>query len=358
MVLTPGFFKRQTLDAKNHFSDMKKTDIIFYLAALVSGGAGAWVMAIYGNKIGFSDNPGERSSHKHVTPKGGGIGILAAFLFFSVVFNIVWTFWVPALIISLVSFWGDRSDIRPVFRLIVQFAAAIMLVSGIWGSDQNPIHAYLLLLCCAIFIVGTANCYNFMDGINGIAGITGLAGFGLLSFYAFRIGANPDYIKLSLCMAFGCLGFLPFNIPNARVFMGDVGSVLLGFVFSGLMVVFCRNWLDFFVMTAFLLPFYADGLTTMAIRFVDGENLSKPHRRHLYQILANEGGMRHWKVSAGYGFIQLFIGISIISLCNKDSPAVILLFVLYFALFAYFSCFIRRKVLHLISWPGFKSDQR
>jgi Fuc2NAc and GlcNAc transferase len=127
--------------------------------------------------------------------------------------------------------------------------------------------------------------------------------------------------------------------------MGDVGSVLLGFVFSGLIVAFCRNWLDFFVMTAFLLPFYADSLTTMAIRFIDGENLSKPHRRHLYQRMANEGGMQHWKVSAGYGFIQLFIGISIILLCNKYGPAVILLIAFYFALFTYFSCFIRKKIL-------------
>ncbi|MCD6225121.1 MAG: glycosyltransferase family 4 protein [Deltaproteobacteria bacterium] len=325
---------------------MKKADIIFYIAALVSGGAGAWIMAIYGNKLGFSDNPGERSSHKHVTPKGGGTGILAAFLFFSVVLNIVWTFWVPALIISLVSFWGDRSDIRPLFRLIVQFAAAIFLVSGIWGTDQNPMHGYLLLLFYALFIAGTANFYNFMDGINGIAGITGLAGFGLLSFYASRIGASPSYIKLSLVMVLSCLGFLPFNIPKARVFMGDVGSVLLGFMFAGLMLVFCRNWIDFFVMTAFLFPFYADGLTTIAIRFIDGENLSKPHRRHLYQILANEGGMRHWKVSAGYGFIQLFIGISIILLCNKGCQAVILLLVFYFALFVYFSCFIRRKMVN------------
>ncbi len=306
-------------------------------------------MAIYGNKLGFSDNPGERSSHKYVTPKGGGIGILAAFLFFSVVLNIVWTLWVPALIISLISFWGDRSDIRPAFRLIVQFAAAILLVSGIWGNDQNLMHGYLLLLFCAIFIVGTANFYNFMDGINGIAGITGLAGFGLLAFYAARIGADPAYIKLALLLTLACLGFLPFNMPEARVFMGDVGSILLGFVFAGLVVVLCRKWLDFFVMTALIFPFYADALTTITIRFLDNENLSRPHRRHLYQILANEGGLPHWKVSAGYGFIQLFIGISTILLCDTSGPAVLLLLILYLAIFTYFSCFIRRKMVNSTS---------
>jgi Fuc2NAc and GlcNAc transferase len=328
---------------------MKKTDIIFYIAALASGGAGAYLMARYGGGFGFSDKPGVRSSHKYVTPKGGGIGILSVFLFFSAALNIEWTFWTPAAAIALVSFWGDRIDIRPAFRLIVQFAAAGLLISGIWQSNQTQLLAYLLFLPAALFIVGTANFYNFMDGINGIAGITGLAGFGLLAFYAARIGADPAYIKLALLITLACLGFLPFNMPEARVFMGDVGSILLGFVFAGLVVVLCRKWLDFFVMTALIFPFYADALTTITIRFLDNENLSRPHRRHLYQILANEGGFPHWKVSAGYGLIQLFIGFSTILLCNTSGPAVILLLILYSALFTYFSCFIRRKMVNSTS---------
>lgn len=305
-------------------------------------------MAIYGKKFGFYDEPNLRSSHEHIVPKGGGTGILLVFLFFSIILNIAGTFWVSAVFLSLFSFLGDRTEIRPLLRLIVQWTAAILLVSGIWGSDQIPVHGYLLFLPLALFIAGTSNFYNFMDGINGIAGITGLVGFGLLSFYAAKIGASPSYIKLSILMAFACLGFLPFNIPNARIFMGDVGSILLGFIFSGLMVVFCRNWLDFIVMAAFLFLFYADCLTTTVIRLIDGETLSEPHRRHLYQLLVNEGGMRHWKVSAIYGFIQLFIGISIILLCNTGSLAVILLLLLYFLLFTSFPCLVRKKMVNSI----------
>jgi len=301
-------------------------------------------MALYGNKIGFSDNPGERSSHKQVTPKGGGIGILTVFLFFSVALNIEWNFWVPAVCLSLFSFLGDRSDIRPVFRLIIQFTVATLLVSGIWGNAPIQPHGYLFWLPLAFFIVGTANFYNFMDGINGIAGITGLTGFGLLTFYASRIGASPAYLKLSFLIALGCLGFLPFNIPRARVFMGDVGSILLGFVFSGLVVVFCRNWLDFFVMASFLFLFYADAITTIMLRCLHRENLSNPHRRHLYQLLANECGIRHWRVSAGYGFVQLLVGITVILLCDWGRLVVLLFLGSCFAFFIFISFSIRKKI--------------
>ena len=300
-------------------------------------------MALYGNKIGFSDNPGERSSHKQITPKGGGIGILTVFLFFSVALNIEWTFWAPALIISLVSFWGDQSDIRPVFRLIIQFTVTILLVSRIWENAPIKPHGYLFGLPLVFFIVATANFYNFMDGINGIAGITGLIGFALLAFYAARIGADPAYIKLALLITLACLGFLPFNIPEARVFMGDVGSILLGFVFSGLALVFCRNWLDFFVMASFLFLFYADAITTIMLRCLHRDNLSRPHRGHLYQLLVNEFGIRHWRVSAGYGFVQLLVGITVICLCDWGSLVVLLFLGICFAFFISISFSIRKK---------------
>ena len=93
--------------------------------------------------------------------------------------------------------------------------------------------------------------------------------------------------------------------------MGDVGSILLGFVFAGMVVFLSGNLLDFICMAGFLFPFYADELNTMIVRLRDGENLTKPHRRHLYQLLANEYGIAHWKVSLGYGLFQLIVGISI-----------------------------------------------
>ena len=148
-------------------------------------------------------------------------------------------------------------------------------------------------------MVGTANIYNFMDGINGIAAITAIVGFGLLSLFSLIAGQDSAYGVLSVCIAFSCLGFLPFNMPKAKVFMGDVGSILLGFSFAAIVVILSKSILDFVCLAGFLFPFYADELTTMAARIKDGENLFKPHRRHLYQLLANEKRIAHWKISIG-----------------------------------------------------------
>ena len=98
----------------------------------------------------------------------------------------------------------------------------------------------------------------FMDGINGIAAITGLLGFGLLGWFAAAGVADTRIIALCVCLSLSCLGFLPFNFHKARVFMGDVGSVLLVFLFAGLVVWVSRGFLDFVCATSFLFPFYAD----------------------------------------------------------------------------------------------------
>ncbi len=132
-------------------------------------------------------------------------------------------------------------------------------------------------------------------------------------------------------------------VPKARVFMGDVGSILLGFVFAGMVVYISKIFLEFVCLAGFLFPFYADELTTMMIRIRDGEKLSKPHRRHLYQLLANEYQIPHWKVSVGYGFAQLLIGISILLIKDIGYMAVISALVFYFGFFMMVSFFVRKK---------------
>jgi Fuc2NAc and GlcNAc transferase len=183
-----------------------------------------------------------------------------------------------------------------------------------------------------------------MDGINGIAGITAVIAFGLLAFYAKSIGADEMYIVLSVSIALSSLSFLYFNIPVARVFMGDVGSVLLGFVFALIVIFIARDMNDFICMSGFLFLFYLDELTTMAERLKNGESLAKAHRKHLYQLLANEMGNAHWKISFGYGIFQLMIGLAIIFL---QSYGIIFVFLLYAACsigFIRVSNIIRKKV--------------
>jgi len=183
-----------------------------------------------------------------------------------------------------------------------------------------------------------------MDGIDGIAGISGVAGFSLLTLYSWSLGNFEIYGLLCLNIALSCLGFLFFNFPRAKVFMGDVGSILLGFVFSCLVVLLSENFLDFFIMAGFLLPFYFDELITMLVRLNKGESLLKPHRRHIYQLLANEMRISHWKVSSVYGAIQLIIGFTLIMLKPKGLYFVLSTYLICGFIFTLISIFISKKV--------------
>jgi len=309
----------------------------YFICLIVSiglGGLGAWAISHWGHVLGVLDRANRRSSHDGVVPKGGGIGILAAFLFLAWLSKLPTLLWVCPGLLSLFSFYGDRKEVPAKIRLCVQFVAAIGLLVGLFHWEERGWLAYLLIPIFSVFVVGTANYYNFMDGINGIAGVTGLVGFGLIALFAGLSGANEAYWVLALCMMLGCVGFLPFNMPTARVFMGDVGSVLLGFVFAGLVVGLARSLNDFLVLCAFMFPFYADELTTEYVRLRDGENLLQPHRRHVYQLLVNEIGIDHWKVSVGYGLFQLLVGISILIAMAWGLFLVLSALVFYFFVFA------------------------
>jgi Fuc2NAc and GlcNAc transferase len=278
-----------------------------YIASVLLSGAGAWLVSRFALGWNLIDVPTDRSSHAVSTPKGGGIGILAAFILASALLGISSRIWMPATVVSLVSLYGDRFGLSPKVRLFAQVAstALFLYLAGPQAGFLHPVAAWLLFI---IFIPGTANFYNFMDGINGIAGITGVIGFGFIALYSFQWGGDALLAALALCVSLSCLGFLPFNIPGARVFMGDVGSILLGFVFAQMVVLLSKSILDFVCLISFIFPFYADEIVTMSVRLKSRDDFFKPHRRHLYQMLANEQGISHWKISVGYGLFQLAVG--------------------------------------------------
>src|SRR4030065_2464781 len=144
-----------------------------------------------------------------------------------------------------------------------------------------------LFLFWLIFITATTNFYNFMDGINGIAGLTGLIGFALMAYFAYFMLNDYDLFLMSIILAAGCMGFLPFNFPRARVFMGDVGSIFLGFVFASFVVMFSVRISIFLCLVMFLCTFYADAIVTIYYRCRRGENMMQVHRSHLCQYLSN-----------------------------------------------------------------------
>ena len=310
-----------------------------FVLSIILGAGGAYLIGRCGNRLGLSDYPSERSSHHHPTPKGGGIGILLTFIIVCLNSSLPAAFWAPLLFVALLGLYGDRADLPPKIRLSIQFAVALTLILGL--KDLHQDWSLILIPFWAIYMVGTANFYNFMDGINGIAGVTGIAGFGLLLlFTVYSPGTNPFFpLALSLCLS--CMGFLPFNMPAPRVFMGDVGSILIGFVFPAIVFSISKHLSDFVCLSSFLFPFYADELTTMAVRIKKGEDLTQPHRRHLYQLLANEKKIVHWKISVGYGVIQFAIGITAILIRPFGVAFLLLLMGLYFLGFCLVSFRIR-----------------
>jgi len=316
---------------------------LLFVASLLFGALGAWFICRWGNRLSLLDKANHRSSHDGVIPKGGGIGILVAFVFSALVLNFPAVFWLSISFVALLSFYGDRNELKPAIRLWVQFMAGVGLLLALFYWEGRGWSAYMLIPVFSVFVVGTANYYNFMDGIDGIAGITGIVAFGLIALFGSFSGANEPLIILSGCMGFACLGFLPFNMPKARVFMGDVGSVLLGFVYAGLVVRLSHSLNDFVVLCAFLFPFYADELTTEYIRLRDGENLLKPHRRHVYQLLANEMGIEHWRVSVGYGVLQLVVGIGALVVREYGTLAVVGFLGFCFMGFSCFGYWVRKR---------------
>lgn len=318
--------------------------MVLLFFSFIIGGLGAWLVMKFGPAIGINDIPNKRSSHTHSVPKGGGIGILIVFIVYSFFLRLPVNFWMPCLIISLISFYGDWHEISPVIRLFIQFGCSLIFLFGCYFSNTPLLTAGMLSIPFSFFLTATANFYNFMDGIDGIAGIAGITGFSLLAFYSWLLGNFEIYRLLCMNIALSCLGFLFFNLPRAKVFMGDVGSILLGFIFACLVIVLAENFVDFLIMTGFLFPFYFDELMTMIVRLNKGESLFKPHRRHIYQQLANEMAIAHWQVSFLYGAIQLFIGLTLIIMKPKGIYFILLAYLVYGVVFTLIAIFIQKKV--------------
>lgn len=334
-----------------------RTALLLLCCALL-GAAGGWLIATVPFRKKLMDAPNARSSHTIPTPRGGGVGILAAFTLAGLTLRIPATFLSAAILISAVSFYGDYVRISVRLRLALQTVCGVIFLLPLLTGANAPLSPFLaglppfMVIPAAaltfLFVIGTANFFNFMDGIDGIAGLSGAIGFGLLGLFGI-LHFPGDSLRtalslLAVCVSLACLGYLPFNMPRARVFMGDVGSILLGFVFAGLAVLLSRNWLETACFASLLFPFYADELTTIVVRVRDRENLFRPHRRHLYQILANELGVAHWIVAALYGAAQLIVGLAALAACSRGAWPLLILLASCFAFFIALTAHVRRIV--------------
>jgi Fuc2NAc and GlcNAc transferase len=317
---------------------------LFIFCALLSFFLSLFFTALtsrFGLKLGLIDTPNERSSHTAIIPRSGGIGIWVAFILTGLLFTQFQIFAILAGIVGLIGFLEDRFSISQKIRLVLKLIISALVVSLFLGMPTS-LTAVLLFLFWLLFITGTANFYNFMDGIDGIAGFTGFVGFGLIAIFSFYVAEKSNIALISVALSLGCLGFLPFNFPKAKVFMGDVGSLLLGFVFASFVIKLSSGICEFLCIIMFLCMFYADALLTIFCRWKRGENLIMAHRSHLYQYLCNELKMPHWKVSLSYALTQFVIAVLALLAYKKGIVWQIIVFVLFGAMFLVAYKFIKR----------------
>lgn len=251
-------------------------------------------------KLKIFDVPHHQSSHTGVIVRGGGIIFYVAFMLWSVSNGFLWYGGLLGLtIIAAVSFVDDIRIVSPKIRLVCQFVAIVLLFYHSGLVRTAPYVVILLTIAC----VGMVNIYNFMDGINGMTG-----GYSLIVVLAMLY---VDLYKVQFCdptlLVYVMLALLVFCLFNfrrhAKCFAGDVGSLSIGFILVYLVLRLALRGQSMAWM-AMLLVYAVDGGLTILHRILLRENLMTPHKKHAYQIMANELKMPHLLVSGIYMALQ------------------------------------------------------
>ena len=237
------------------------------------------------NKQGLlQDIPNDRSLHTEPIPRTGGIALMAGILSGWMLMIKFWEWWIvlPALGLFVLSLFDDMQNLTPRTRLIGHFVAAMIVLGGAGVG-------LFWLLPVLLFMVWMTNLYNFMDGSDGLAGGMALFGF---SFYGIGGLMHGDQIFAMMNFSVGAaaLGFLYHNFYPAKVFLGDAGSIPLGFLASAFGVWGWQQgyWPFWFPVLVFS-PFVADATFTLLKRAKRREQLSEAHRNHYYQRLVQMG---------------------------------------------------------------------
>lgn len=309
---------------------------IAVLLLCVIGSALFTALAVdYGRRRGLVDLPGQRRSHVAPTPRGGGIGIVASVgvvlaalavrgqlpLLSAVGLGLA------LLLVAAVGWWDDHRPLPARLRLVVHAVAAAVFLLGLPVElPVLPALAFSALLAFAL--VAAINVCNFMDGINGLAASQAcLLAAGLA--VAFVESGSPGWGLLAAALAAACAGFLPFNLPRARIFLGDVGSGALGLLVGVLLLVaWLRGALP--LPAVLLLPsaFALDAGLTLLGRIRAGKRWMSPHREHLYQWLVRSGAS-HFTVTASYALwtaLMLVLALLMLRQPALDWPLLVLVY--------------------------------
>lgn len=256
-----------------------------------------------GTRWRILDYPNERSLHSRPTPRTGGLAILVAVYGAGIVTAAIWP--LPSiavaiaggvLVIAAISFLDDGRGVAPVWRMLVHLSAAVAMIAA--GLEVQTVSlpgvrfevlSLIGIPLSVLFVVWMVNLYNFMDGIDGLAGGMAVIGFASLALFGTLAG-DILYATTSLSIAAAAAGFLVFNFPPARIFMGDTGSSSLGFLAATLVLWGERDGiLPLWAALLIFSPFIVDASVTLLQRIGRGEKIWQAHKRHFYQRLVQIG---------------------------------------------------------------------
>ena len=287
------------------------------------------------DRCNIIDKPNERSSHSNIVLRGGGIIFPISILVWMALqmVNGEWfmvkdylPFVVGLVLICGVSFWDDVKSLPDSVRLMAQFVAMALMFWSMFGFQNSGFMVLdwywrvAVIIVALIVCVGASNIINFMDGINGITGAYAMAS--LIPLYILNNGVNGGFVDNSfiITMMLADVVFCYFNFRprgKAKCFAGDVGS--LGVAFILLFLIGCKVMqTGDITYLVFLVVYGVDGVLTICHRIMLHENLGQAHRKHVFQLMANELKMSHITVSLIYACLQLAISLGFIYLVPNN----------------------------------------
>lgn len=315
-----------------------------------------------GSQLHILDYPNERSLHSRPVPRTGGVAIVTAILAGGLLYLLVSAHAIPrelgwpaglAAVIACVSYLDDRRHMPVSYRLTAHVVAAVLLAAGGFAINSLSLPGFTCALpgwlavgLTVLFTVWMVNLYNFMDGMDGFAGGMAVFGFGALAVTGWMAG-HDLFLAVNLIIASASAGFLVFNFPPAKIFMGDVGSSTLGMLAAALSLWGARDgvfplWLALLVFS----PFITDATVTLLRRLWRREKIWQAHKTHYYQRLV-QAGWGHRKTVLVEYLIMLGCGLTAVLSLRAGSgiqAAMLAGWVLFYIIFfSWVSWYVARR---------------
>ena len=309
-------------------------------------------LCLPGSFLSILAHPNERTLHSMPTPQTGGLAVIG-----SVVISLILaasvlaiaqpskavlpkgvasgSLWivVSMLLIFVVSFIDDCVGLPAVLRLGVQAVSAFIIIGGVGltlssipiQGGPNILLGIATIPVSVLVLLWMANLYNFMDGMDGFAGGMTFFGFGFLAYFGWQ-AHFPVMLIIAVFVAMAALGFLTHNFPPARIFMGDAGSITVGFLAGTLMILGVRDGIfELWVPIMIFSPFIVDATITLIWRMLRRKKIWQAHREHYYQRLVLSGWTHRRTVLAEYGVMVLCGGLAVLYHHSTDSWRLVIL---------------------------------